>query len=718
MVDIETNWERDLAKDFILNTNRNIFLTGKAGTGKTTLLTEILKETDKNYMVAAPTGVAAINAGGITLHSLFLLPLKTFIPIRDAGHPMDFFCDPRQLTKHQKFNRAKLDLILELELLVIDEISMVRADIFDAIDATLRRVRRNQSPFGGVQLLVIGDLFQLAPVVKRDVEHILNMYYKSPYFFDSRAWQSAQTVMVELQKVYRQEEQIFVDLLNSIRTGERDQKVVDAINQRYEENPAFSNTITLTTHNNKANTINTDELEKLESKEISLEAKVSGKFPENAYPTPESILLKKGAQVMFIRNHPEDLYFNGKIGQITELGKTTLKVKGDDGITVIVEPVDWKNNRYILDEESGKIVQEEIGSFHQYPLRLAWAVTVHKSQGLTFDKAILDLEGSFASGQLYVALSRCRSLNGLSLSSKINFQNIIVDQRVIEFSKANHLAENIQEILQSEKDSYNDFRLARDFRVDKIGANLDLWNDNILDKDIPGKADALILVKDIMGEYDKIQAVSNNFLFKLDGYIKNDALAEGFLEERCSKAIGYFTKEIYDKILLPIIKHGGEYTVKAKSKVYLREVEAVEDSIWKIIEKLYQLSYREKKLFQDPIEHKRNKKIKAAKKKKVVGETYEITFKMLQEGKSIALIAKERGLALSTIEAHCTRFIREERMSIFKVMKEQKVKKAMAAAQAYPDLELSELILRMPMKLSFGELRWVRLHMELNATDD
>ncbi len=260
--------------------------------------------------------------------------------------------------------------------------------------------------------------------------------------------------------------------------------------------------------------------------------------------------------------------------------------------------------------------------------------------------------------------------------------------------------------------------MAKDFRVDKIGANLDLWNENILDKEIPGKADALILVKDIQIEFNKILAVSNNFLYKLDGYIKNDALAQGFLEERCSKAIGYFTKEIYEKILLPIIKHGGEYTVKEKSKVYLREVEAVEDSIWKIIEKLYHLSYREQKLFNETIEYKRTKKLKAIKKKKVVGETYEITFKMLQEGKSIALIAKERGLALSTIEAHCTRFIREERMSIFKVMKEQKVKKAMAAAQKYPDLELSDLITKMPMKLSFGELRWVRLHMELNATNE
>jgi len=716
MLETEQNWERDLAKDFILNTNRNIFLTGKAGTGKTTLLKEILGETDKNYMVAAPTGVAAINAGGITLHSLFLLPLKTFIPIRDAGHSMDLFCDPRQLTKHQKFNRAKLDLLLELELLVIDEISMVRADVFDAIDTTLRRVRRNQAPFGGVQLLVIGDLFQLAPVVRRDIEQVLGMYYKSPYFFDSRAWQSANAVMVELQIVYRQEEQKFVDLLNSIRKGERDQSVLDEINKQFDENPAYSNTITLTTHNNKANTINADELAKLDAEEISLTAKVTGKFPESAFPTPEQMVLKKGAQVMFIRNHSEDLYFNGKIGQITEIGKTMMKVKGDDGITVLVEPVDWKNNKYILDEESGKIVQEEVGSFHQYPLRLAWAVTVHKSQGLTFDRVILDLEGSFASGQLYVALSRCRSLDGLTLSSKINLQNIIVDRRITDFSKANHLAENINEILEQEKNSYGDLRLANDFRVDKIGANLDLWNDSILNKDISGKADCLILVKDLQQTFDKILGVSNNFLIKLDGHLKNKSLAEGFVEERCSKAIGYFTNEIYQHILSPIIKHGGEYTVKAKSKTYLRELEEVEDSIWKIIEKLYQLTFREKTLWTEPIEYKRGKRVKIAKKKKVVGETYNITLEMLESGKSIALIAKERGLAQSTIEAHVTRLIREERISILRVMKEQKIKKAMKAIESYPDLELSELILRMPFKMSFGELRWVLSHKELESS--
>lgn len=709
----DINKERELAKDFILNTNRSIFLTGKAGTGKTTLLKEILTETDKNYIVAAPTGVAAINAGGMTLHSLFLLPLKSFLPIKYGNQELDLFCDNAQLVKHQKFNRAKLDLLLELDLLVIDEISMVRADIFDAIDYSLRRVRKNQLPFGGVQLLVIGDLFQLAPVVRQAVQPVLGQYYKSPYFFDAHAWQRMEAITVELQKVYRQADPTFVEMLNKIRDGHKDEKLIEAINTNYKSVPEFGDTITLTTHNKKADSINASELDKLESKEVVLEASVQGRFPESAYPTLNKMVLKKGAQVMFIRNHQEELYYNGLIGSITDIKESYIKVKPTVGETILVEPIDWKNMRYAVDEESGKIVQEELGSFNQYPLRLAWAVTVHKSQGLTFDKVILDLEGTFASGQLYVALSRCRSLEGMTLSSKISQRNIIQDSRVLNFTSSQKLDENIYKELEKEKASYDNYRLQKAFNLDKIEANLDAWRDIVIDRDIPAKADCLTLLKDLDDAYVKLDHVSRNFKSKLAGHLANDQLEEGFVEERVQKAIEYFTEQCYENFLQPIMKHCAEFSVKAKTKTYLTEVESVEVAIWKIVEKLYNLEHRGQVIYTEPHKYKFVKTTKKKKKKVIKGETYTITYKMHKEGKSIAAIAKDRGLALGTIESHMARLIKEKKVSIYDLMKEKRVEKALAIAEANVDLSSTDLIKKMPFKMTFGELRWVTTYRDL-----
>ena len=301
---------RELAKQFTLNTNQNLFLTGKAGTGKTTLLKEILKETDKQCLVAAPTGVAAINAGGVTLHSLFLLPLRAFIPETNPTLNPDVFCDATDLVKNQKFRRDKLDLFLQLEMLVIDEISMVRVDLLEAIDYTLRRVRKNSQPFGGVQILAIGDLYQLPPVVRHDVEGPLSNYYSGFYFFGSPAWQKSKSVTIELDRIYRQEDKEFIGLLNAIRNGKRDQSVLDKLNERYSPDNIPEEVITLTTHVRQATEINQSKLGALNSDIIKFSADINGKFPENSYPVGETIELKEGAQVMFIRNHPDGLYYN------------------------------------------------------------------------------------------------------------------------------------------------------------------------------------------------------------------------------------------------------------------------------------------------------------------------------------------------------------------------------------------------------------------------
>ncbi len=715
IADPQYNPERQLAKEFVLYTNRHVFLTGKAGTGKTTLLKEILDTTEKNYVVAAPTGVAAINAGGVTLHSLFLLPLKTFVPVRSGGYPIDYYCDADQLVKHQKFNRAKLDLIQELELLVIDEISMVRADILDAIDHTLRRVRRSPEPFGGVQLLVIGDLFQLAPVVKSHTEEVLSQFYKNPYFFTSLGWQKTEAVTIELKKVYRQEEEAFLLLLNKIRAGIQDQSIVDRLNQNYTTAIDHSDTIMLTTHNRKADKINSDQLGQLDSKAVTLTAKVTGKFPENAYPTIENMQLKVGAQVMFVRNHPEELYYNGKIGTITSIKESLIKVKVGNGHTILVEPIEWTNSRYNVDAETGKIIKEDIGSFVQHPLRLAWAVTVHKSQGLTFDKVILDLEDTFATGQLYVALSRCRSLAGMILSTRISVNNILTDKQVVDYTEQHSLTDEISDILEIEKATYEFQQLKKRFNFSKLTGSLENWEDIVKEKDIPSKADCLLLVTDLKSALDQIIHVGQNFMHKLETYKDNDSIAAGYIEERSSKAIAYFTEQLDAALLAPINKHQAEFSVKPKTKIYLREVEAIEAVIIREIKKLYTTSYLGKPIYEGT----KKDYVAAAPKKKVkknVGETYDITYNMHAEGKSIAAIAKERSLAESTIESHIGRLIRDERLSVFDLMPVTKVDKIIKIAEAEPDLNLTELITRIPFKISFGQLRWVTNHMGLGKS--
>jgi len=404
------NRERDLAEGFILHTNRSVFLTGKAGTGKTTLLREIIKKTKKSTAVVAPTGVAAINAKGVTIHSFFQLPTTTFLPTSERVE-YDRITNRKTLAQNQKLRTEKRQLIVELELLIIDEISMVRADLLDAIDFTLRRIRKRPAPFGGVQLLVIGDLFQLAPIVKPDDWNVLKSYYKSPFFFDAIAWQESNAVSIELQKVYRQADQTFISVLNRIRNGISKQEDIDHLNLRYDPFADTEEIITLTTHNRKADSINNKELDNLLTKSVQLKANVTGHFAPSAYPTREVITIKEGAQIMFVKNHPDGIYYNGKLGTIETIDKDKIKVhliEDDRAIDVVEEQ--WKNTKYVVDPETKKIEQQNIGTFEQYPFRLAWAITVHKSQGLTFEDVILDLENTFAPGQLYVALSRCRSL--------------------------------------------------------------------------------------------------------------------------------------------------------------------------------------------------------------------------------------------------------------------------------------------------------------------
>lgn len=407
-------------------TNVNIFLTGKAGTGKTTFLKKLREKSPKRMVVVAPTGVAAINAGGVTIHSFFQLPFAPYIP---GTHPKDAL----------NMRHEKLNIIRTLDLLVIDEISMVRADILDAIDATLRRVRRNELPFGGVQLLMIGDLQQLSPVVVDAERDMLSQYYPTPYFFSSRTLSTTQYVTIELKHIYRQNDRLFVELLNNIRNNYTDPQTLAALNARYipDFDPDDSEGyIRLTTHNAQADTVNAQKLKALRGREQTYQCTVEGNFPESSYPADKLLTLKVGAQVMFIKNdrNPEKRYYNGKIGRVVMLAQHSVTVElPESGTRIMLEAEDWTNARYIIDKQTNEIKEEVEGTFHQIPLRLAWAITIHKSQGLTFDKAIIDAQQSFAHGQVYVALSRCRNIQGLVLSRPLTAQSVINDQVVAGF---------------------------------------------------------------------------------------------------------------------------------------------------------------------------------------------------------------------------------------------------------------------------------------------
>ncbi len=435
-MDFKTNTQLQLAFDFVSSTGKNIFLTGKAGTGKTTFLRYLKDNLPKRMVVVAPTGVAAINAGGVTIHSFFQLP---FGPQTAENMQTDS-------SLQHRFSMQKRNIIKSMELLIIDEISMVRADLLDAVDGVLRRFRYSNRPFGGVQLLMIGDLQQLPPVHKEEDWGLISRLYDSPWFFSSHALKKSAYITIELQHVYRQKEEEFLHLLNAIRDKKITREELEKLNRHYK--PGFEpkeeeGYIILTTHNYKAREINRSKLDALPGKPKKYEALVRGNFGENFYPTDYELELKKGAQVMFIKNdpEPEKRFFNGKIGKVVQLKDEWIKVKcdGDPG-PIVVEPLVWQKMKYTIDEKTKEIRETEEGTFTQFPLKTAWAITIHKSQGLTFEKAIIDSEAAFAHGQVYVALSRCRTLDGLVLKSPLRLSGIKTDETVTSYSR--RFAEN------------------------------------------------------------------------------------------------------------------------------------------------------------------------------------------------------------------------------------------------------------------------------------
>jgi nucleoside-triphosphatase THEP1 len=574
----DTNPQMELAWEFVQRTHQNIFLTGKAGTGKTTFLHRLRESSPKRMIVVAPTGVAAINAAGVTIHSFFQVSFGPQIPVSARLAQDNFMDDNRQAeSKIRKMSREKIAIMRSLDLLVIDEISMVRADLLDAVDSVLRQYKDRSKPFGGVQLLMIGDLQQLAPVVKDEDWEILGKYYGNPFFFSSLALKQATFITIELRQIYRQKNQEFIDILNRIRNNQTDSSTLRKLNSRYM--PDFmpgleEGYIVLTTHNHQAKTINQDRLDKLVSREIAFQARTEGDFPEFLYPTDSELTLKKDAQVMFVKNDPSPAkrFYNGKIGRITAIDEEGIEVLcPGDMEPVLVTMEEWQNIRYTVDEETKEIREEVTGTFIQYPLKLAWAITIHKSQGLTFDKAIIDARSSFAHGQVYVALSRCRSLEGIVLRSPLSEFSIKSDGFVREFAERADQEAAGSDDLNRAKIIYQQQLLAGlfDFRplVKQMNRAVKFCQEH--KEEITGDYED-VLMHCINNIREKIIPVSERFMIQLKDLTVLDPDAEKNirLQDRLRKAAGWYLDEMENLILKPL----GKATFDAENRVVKKGV--------------------------------------------------------------------------------------------------------------------------------------------------
>jgi GTPase SAR1 family protein len=679
----------ELAVDFINSTKRNVFLTGKAGSGKTTLLHYIISNTHKNVAVAAPTGIAAINAKGVTLHSLLHLPFGTFIPENapiDPGNYSVQLSTPKSYLAQFKMNRTKRDMIRNLELLIIDEVSMLRADMLDCIDLVLRTMRRNGTPFGGLQILFIGDLNQLPPIIKNEEWKLLGKYYKSVYFFESLVLRQSPLVYIELDKIYRQSDPKFLNILNRLRENQLTEEDVNILNSHHDpeyDKKELEGYIHVTTHNYKADLINDQSLEKLDSKQKKYKAIVSGDFPENLYPVTDLLRLKEGAQVMFVKNDTsgDGRYYNGKVGEVYQMDEEHMSVKvrdPEDIITVVRHQ--WENKRYKLNKETNEIEENIIGSFEQFPLKMAWAITVHKSQGLTFKKAILDLSDSFAPGQMYVALSRLTGLEGLILSSRIPQITLDNDEALKQFEnnkpEANTLSTQIIEdrkvyVIDLIKQSFNFQNLKyafeqhlREFDKDENRSSKQKYQD---------------WTKEQQAVLNNLNEVGKKFNSSL-GKFEHEEDYLNLLYERLIKAKDYFTP-LMENVLLAFIGHIEKVSIQKKVKGYLAEINDLMALVKaKILEinktaLLFEAIIKNKTLSKKDIQaspiFKKNTALKAEKKQKK--PTVEISFELYQAGKSVEEIANERGLVTGTILGHLCTYVATGQIEANKLIDSEKL---------------------------------------------
>ena len=667
-METKTNEELRIAWDFVEHTGRSIFLTGKAGTGKTTFLKTVVEQSKKRTIVVAPTGVAAINAGGMTIHSFFQLPFTPYVPNARIQSKFDF-------------GKEKRRIIASLDLLIIDEISMVRSDLLDAIDSVLRRYRDHYKPFGGVQLLMIGDLQQLTPVVTPEDEALLKPYYDTPYFFGSKALQQIEYVTILLSQVFRQEDKAFLDVLNHIREAHPTTNDIATLNQRCQ--PAFipkqgEGYIRLTTHNYLADNYNENELKKLPGHSYTFQAQIEGNFPEYSYPTSEVLTLKEGAQVMFVKNDPsgEHRYYNGRIGEIVEISENRVCVLcAGDAEGIEVEPLEWENAQYQLNPETRVIESKVQGTFRQLPLRLAWAITIHKSQGLTFERAIIDANLSFAPGQVYVALSRCKTLEGMVLSQPIEARAIIADKRVEDYiGHQEEAAQRSISQLPQLKEEYYRFLMLELFDFHDIFYKEEHLLRLMTEFFYHAFTDTTELHKRVLSNFSsQTMSVSEKWLQKIRQSPMEQLYTEEF-QERVKRSAEWFESSIQE-VFAQSIDLAAQ--IKSNNKQAMsRFTDALADVRQSVLSRRFLLSkiadqgfsipiYLHEKQYslldaidEDKIKKPRKQRVKKEKPKKEPKEkTWNITLQLYKQGLKPDEIAKFRNLTVGTTIGHLARFL-------------------------------------------------------------
>ena len=738
--------------NFVNQTQKSIFLTGKAGTGKTTLLNHIVGLTYKNTVVVAPTGIAALNAGGVTIHSLFQLPFAGFIP--EEIEPQHFSDHVRFETKvtlgrHFKMSSTKRSVIQEMQLLIIDEVSMLRPDVLDAMDYMLQSVRRNKQSFGGVQVLFIGDLMQLPPVMKNEEWAVLKKYYSGKFFFHSHAVLKDPPIYVELDKIFRQEDPVFIDILNNLRNNEITQPDQQKLNEYLKPNfvaPADAGFVTLTTHNHKADQINKRALDEIKNSSVKYYAEITGEFPEKIYPLEEKLELKLGAQVMFVKNDlsMEKNFFNGKMGYISSLSENEIHVRFPlENKTIEIEKYEWKNIRYSVNENTKEIEEQVLGTFVHYPIKLAWAITVHKSQGLTFDKAILDVSQVFVPGQLYVALSRLRSLEGMVLIEPIKLNGIQSSFDVIQYANNKANEDQIHESLALEKLVYVKNYVVRSFswmNFEQLVRNLVVSYKDDIEKN--SKTMEVEWAKAFLSKQMELSALALKFVRQLNIAFQNQTLDFEFVKQRVDAAIIYFLPLLQEQHLVLLVRIQLVKRLK-RSKTYFEELMELDSGFTSLIlqilkverfvdcicsnvevtkgslatekQRNYKQQILEKSLSkyleesQELIKEMDDVSYYEAPKKKInlsQKPTIEETFELWQQKKTIEEIAQKRVLTVTTISTHLAKLVEQKRIDIADLMSLERIQEIATGFERFePNTPLGEIKAVLDESITWEELR-------------